>query len=282
MTSANVGPNPALAATRRRLTQNSAVVSALTGAAAQLNTKLSGVHRRPQRRRLFRAPGAAVVGPNAHSEQQCAGCGARESVRHRAATPGQAYVPLAANQVGNGDQSADQNARVAASGFPRKRPSTSAKACSAPQQPSALHDLDGIFRAVGRDTLQSTDRASIGDISVGATLNLLNSFGDTTGTSFVHPQYRLSVERNVPHRHRPAGESESRVRHRNRLRPERHRGRRCRRSSLRQSPLGERHRVVHRPTWHDRRVARAEREQHHLSARSSLHRDVIPPGTSRS
>ena len=65
---------------------------------------------------------------------------------------------------------------------------------SAPAQAaSGLAQLDALLKDVGRDTIGSTDHSSIGDISVGASVNLLNSFGDTTGTSFFHPQYRFTV-----------------------------------------------------------------------------------------
>ena len=41
----------------------------------------------------------------------------------------------------------------------------------------------------GRDTIGAVDRTSIGDISVGATYQLVNTYGDTTRTG----QYRVAV-----------------------------------------------------------------------------------------
>ena len=50
---------------------------------------------------------------------------------------------------------------------------------------------------MGRDSLQSTDRSSIGDISLGATYQLANTFGDTTAATAGAMRYRLAVNGTV-------------------------------------------------------------------------------------
>jgi hypothetical protein len=47
-----------------------------------------------------------------------------------------------------------------------------------------------LLAAVGHDTLQSIDRSSIGDISVGATYQVANTFADTSAARF---HYRLAL-----------------------------------------------------------------------------------------
>jgi hypothetical protein len=46
--------------------------------------------------------------------------------------------------------------------------------------PAANFQLQNLLAAAGHDTVQSVDRSSIGDISIGATYQLLNTFGDTS------------------------------------------------------------------------------------------------------
>ncbi len=56
--------------------------------------------------------------------------------------------------------------------------------------PGARFEMQQMLAAVGHDTLQLVDRTSIGDVSVGATVQLFNSFHDSTKTG---PQARVSI-----------------------------------------------------------------------------------------
>ncbi len=56
--------------------------------------------------------------------------------------------------------------------------------------PGARNEMQQMLAIVGRDSLQLVDRSSIGDVSVGATLQLFNTFHDSTKTG---PQARVSV-----------------------------------------------------------------------------------------
>src|SRR5262249_11299928 len=63
--------------------------------------------------------------------------------------------------------------------------------------PGARIDLQQMFANVRRDSLASVSRTSIGDVSLGATLQLFNTFGDTiAGTRArlaVHGEFRFGT-----------------------------------------------------------------------------------------
>jgi hypothetical protein len=59
--------------------------------------------------------------------------------------------------------------------------------------PAAQAELQGLLSMIGRDTLQVVDRTSIGDVSIGATYQLRNTFGDTTAAAGRRARYRLAV-----------------------------------------------------------------------------------------
>jgi hypothetical protein len=63
--------------------------------------------------------------------------------------------------------------------------------------PGARVELQRMFAVVGRDSLTSVSRTSIGDVSVGATLQLFNSFGDTLAKGrarlAVHGEFRFGT-----------------------------------------------------------------------------------------
>src|SRR5262249_7378644 len=63
--------------------------------------------------------------------------------------------------------------------------------------PGARLALQQMFANVGRDSLASVSRTSIGDVSVGATYQLLNTFGDTIAGRkarlAVHGEFRFAT-----------------------------------------------------------------------------------------
>ena len=76
--------------------------------------------------------------------------------------------------------------------------------------PGARIDMQQLLANVGHDSLAIVGRTSIGDMSVGATLQLFNTFRDTMVGAAGAPRR----ERRLPFRHRRAGESQQDVRHR--------------------------------------------------------------------
>jgi hypothetical protein len=189
---ANVGPNPAALGNAAALGQNLAVVKALTDNAAALQTRLTDCMATPGGdgcSALLAQQGTAQTliqntGTLATALQNLYGTDLNDH-------PGQVYVPLEVAAVEGVINQQIQNIASQLQGF-LGTDVVVGKMFGA-GGPGAQLDLQNLFAAIGRDTLRSTDRASIGDISVGATLNLLNSFGDSAGTSFFHPEYRLSV-----------------------------------------------------------------------------------------
>lgn len=59
--------------------------------------------------------------------------------------------------------------------------------------PSANDDLQSLLLATGHDSLASIDRSSIGDITIGATYQLLNTFGDSATDLLPGMRYRVAL-----------------------------------------------------------------------------------------
>jgi hypothetical protein len=59
--------------------------------------------------------------------------------------------------------------------------------------PSANNDLQSLLVATGHDSLASIDRSSIGDITIGATYQLLNTFGDSASDLLPGMRYRVAL-----------------------------------------------------------------------------------------
>ena len=186
---ANVGPNPALT-NAAALAANAALVQSLTTAATTLQTRLTQCQASPT------ATGCATLLAQqsaATSLIQSSGAFAaaisQQYGTDAASHPGRAFVPLATDPA-----QVAINAKIAA--FKQQYQSflnsdLVTGGVAAAGGPAARAQMQALLAGFGYDTLRSTDRASIGDISVGATLQLLNSFGDTTGSGFL--RYRLAV-----------------------------------------------------------------------------------------
>lgn len=59
--------------------------------------------------------------------------------------------------------------------------------------PTAFRQLDSLATGFGFDTLGIADHSSIGDISIGATYQLVNTFGDTSDATAGVTRYRVSI-----------------------------------------------------------------------------------------
>jgi hypothetical protein len=186
---ANVGPNPALV-NSGQLAQNAALVSAFQNAATSLQQKLTQCQATPT------AEGCTTL-----LAQQTAALsliqttsvftGAVETLYGTDEThPGQPYVPIAggAAQLAINTQIQDLIAKY--QGFLGNTITGSLAGAGGPAGRAAFQDL---LKSFGRDSLQSTDRTSIGDISIGATYQLANTFGDTTPAAMAATRYRLAV-----------------------------------------------------------------------------------------
>ncbi|HEY7395240.1 MAG TPA: hypothetical protein VH559_10380 [Gemmatimonadaceae bacterium] len=188
---ANVGPNPAQFA-GDAVTTNADLVQSLRDARTMLQTRLQDCITTPTGAgcTTLLAQQSAIQTLLQNSDALAT---AVETLygTDRTAHPGQPFVPLDSSQAQiavvariNGvasqyrtflDSEVVRGGAVGAAG------------------PGANRDLQTLLRAVGRDSLQSTDRASIGDVSVGLTWQVFNTypaFTDTMGGGF---RARLAV-----------------------------------------------------------------------------------------
>lgn len=186
---ANVGPNPALS-NSSVLAQNASLVASFRGAAASLQQKLTQCQATP-----------SGAGCSTLLDQQAAAqsliqtttvfTGAVENLYGTGDThPGQQFVPINAGpaQVAINTQVQSLSAQYQA--FLGNTISGTFIGAGGPGARAAFQDL---LASLGRDSLHSTDRSSIGDISFGATYQLANTFGDTTQAAASATRYRVAV-----------------------------------------------------------------------------------------
>lgn len=188
----NVGPNPAALGNANALSDNAGVVNALRAATLSLQSQLTQCQTTPSGAGCGpllaqQATALALI----QSSGNVTGVIERLYGTDRIAHPGEAYVPAANDPI---QKLIDlQIASLAAQLQNLLGTNVLVGRVAGANGAAGLEQLQALFAANGRDTLQSTDRASIGDISLGATLQLLNTFGDTAGVTAAHPQMRLSV-----------------------------------------------------------------------------------------
>jgi hypothetical protein len=190
---ANVGPNPALA-NADQLARNAALVTAFRTAATSLQQKLTQCQTTPT------GTGCETLLAQQSAAQNLIQTtttftGAVETLYGTGAThPGQAFIPIAASPAQVAINTQIQNLITQYQGFLGSTISGSVVAAGGPGARAAFQDL---LARMGRDSLQSTDRSSIGDISLGATYQLANTFGDTSAASAGGVRYRFAVNGTV-------------------------------------------------------------------------------------
>ena len=186
---ANVGENPALANTDQ-LARNAALISSFRNAATSLRDKLTECQTTP-----------TGAGCSTLLDQQAAVqsliqtttsfTGALETLYGTdEAHPGQAFVPIAGGAAQLAVNTQIEKLITQYQGFLGTAISGSVVPAGGPGARAAFQSL---LKSLGRDSLQSTDRASIGDISIGATYQLANTFSDTTPAAAGATRYRLAV-----------------------------------------------------------------------------------------
>ncbi len=182
---ANVGPNPSLTNSQLRGSE-ATLVASFRSAAAALTQQLAQCQATP-------TPGcASLLAQQATVQTLIQTTGTTATAIETlyggdAAHPGQDFVPLASSPI----QAAIQ-ARIVAliAQYQSLLPTVSITGTVAGAGgPGARVDMQQLLAGVGRDSLASVSRTSIGDVSVGATLQLLNTFRDT----MVGRQARLAV-----------------------------------------------------------------------------------------
>jgi hypothetical protein len=190
---ANVGPNPALA-NADQLARNAALVTSFRSAATALQQKLTQCQATPSGTGCSTLLAEQTAAQNL-IQTTTSFTGAVETLYGTSEThPGQAFVPIAGGPAQLAINAQIQNLITQYQGFLGNTISGSVVAAGGPGARAAFQDL---LASMGRDSLQSTDRASIGDISLGATYQLANTFGDTTAATAGAMRYRLAVNGTV-------------------------------------------------------------------------------------
>jgi hypothetical protein len=183
---ANVGPNPTLTNAQAR-TSAAALVTSFRTAATQLQQKLTQCTATPS------GSGCDVIlaqQSDVNTLIQSTGTlttGVQTLYGTDADHPGQALVPLNDSPVQQAIYARIQG-MVAQYGKFLPAAQINGNVLGA-GGPAALRDLQALLVSAGYDTLGLVDRASIGDVSLGATVQLINTLLDSAATH----GYRVSV-----------------------------------------------------------------------------------------
>ena len=175
---ANVGPNPAFGSTSSSiLTQNNAVVTSLRAAADSLRTRVTTCAATPTDPLC-----APLAGQAAAIQTLLQTTGSFSAAIERLygtddAHPGLPLVPLAGDPSQVAIDAQFSALQKSYQTFLTK--SIVAGALAAAAGPAANFQLQSLVAAFGRDSLVSVDRSSIGDILVGATFQIANTFPDS-------------------------------------------------------------------------------------------------------
>ena len=183
---ANVGPNPGSLNTTVRAAE-AALVASFRGAATALSQRLTQCQTAPT------PDCSSLLAQQAAAQDLIQSTGVTANAIEAlygtdAAHPGQQFVPLAGSTAETAIE-----ARIAGliTQYQSLLPSATINGnVAGAGGPGARFDMQQMLANVGRDSLQVIDRSSIGDVSVGATLQLLDTFHDSTTTG---PQARLAV-----------------------------------------------------------------------------------------
>jgi hypothetical protein len=168
---ANVGPNPAFVS--GDYSANSGLVTSLRGAATALQNKLTQCQATPSGTgcsTLLAQQSAAQsliqsTGPFATAIEELYGTSS--------SAPGLLFVPLAGSDVQGAIGARIQQLAQQYQALGATSPTGTLSAAGGP---AANAFLNVVLQRSGYDTLQSPDRSSIGDITIGATYQLANSF----------------------------------------------------------------------------------------------------------
>lgn len=191
--SANVGLNPALGGNAQSaLGQNAALVASLRAAADTLQRRLTFCQASPSN-----ALCATINGQQAAATALIQTTSSFASALERlygtdaSSHPGDAFVPLASDpaQAAVGTEISTLGTQYQA--FLNANVVTGS--VTGAIAPAARDQLQALLAGFGHDSVQVADRSSIGDISVGATYQLFNSFGDTSAAALAGHHARVAM-----------------------------------------------------------------------------------------
>jgi hypothetical protein len=183
---ANVGPNPAISS--GDWTANAALVASFRAAATSLQTRLTQCQTTPS------GSGCSTLLAQQSTVQSLIGTTGTftSAIASLFGTgqdqPGAFFVPIGGTAAQIAIVTQIQNL---AAQYQNLGATVSAGTVTAAGGPAARVAMQSLLAQAGYDSLQSTDRSSIGDITIGATYQLTNSLGDSTNTT--GRGYRIAV-----------------------------------------------------------------------------------------
>lgn len=185
--SANVGANPSIAA--NAWTSNAALVTSFRDAASALQSRLTSCQANPS------TPDCgALLAQQGTAQSLIASTGTFADALEALYGTGEAnhgtyFVPLATSAAQQAIDARINNLRAAYQSFGG---GVSAETVRAAGGPAAQNDLNQLLALAGYDSIQSPDHASIGDISIGATYQLVNTYPEDTTRATAHP-FRIAL-----------------------------------------------------------------------------------------
>lgn len=183
---ANVGPNPGLVNTTLRASE-AQLIASFRSAALALSQRLSECQASQA------ADCASILSQQATVQTLIQTTDATATAIETLyggdnAHPGQLFVPLASSPT---ETAIEQRIAGLMAQYQTFLPSTAITGgVGGAAGPGAANEMQQLLARVGRDSLSVVDRSSIGDISVGATLQVLDTYHDSTTTG---RQVRVAV-----------------------------------------------------------------------------------------
>jgi hypothetical protein len=189
---ANVGPNPAFGSNGTTvLSQNNALISSLRHASDSLQSRVTTCQSAPTNPICSTLTGQQTAIQTLIQNTATIATALEKLYGTSATNPGLPLVPIAKDpsQVAIDGQIA--SLQKAYQTFLTK--SVVSGSVAPATAPAANFQLQGLLASFGHDTLRAIDRSSIGDISIGATYQLANTFGDTSAAARNTLHYRLAL-----------------------------------------------------------------------------------------
>jgi hypothetical protein len=185
--SANVGANPSIAA--NAWTNNAVLVTSFRDAASALQARLTSCQANPSSPDCAgllsqQTAAQALVASTGTFADALAELYGTSDVNH-----GTYFVPISGSAAQQAIDARINNLRAAYQSFGG---TVSAGTVRAAGGPAAQNDLNQLLALAGYDSIQSPDHASIGDISIGATYQLVNTYPDDTTRAAAHP-FRVAL-----------------------------------------------------------------------------------------
>ena len=183
----NVGPNPSLIS--RNWTNNAALVKSVADASAALQVRLTQCQGNPANTGCTTILAQQSTVQSLIQNSAAFAGFARQLYGTESANAGQLFVPLANGATQRAINTSLDAMRAQFQSFGVTPPTGALSGAAAV---GALSQFQNLIKTAGYDSLASTDRSSIGDVSLGATFQLANTF--TGGDSVVRGlHYRIAV-----------------------------------------------------------------------------------------